>query len=165
VAVVSDTSPLSYLILIGEGNLLGMLYDEVFIPSAVERELKDSDGPVPTREWIDRPPEWLRVEEVAEVEYSDLRPEVADKLRSLDQGEREAIQLTRELGAGLLVIDERDGRMVAKEMDLRITGTLGILDEAAHAGLVNAETVARRLRDTSFRASENLYRWLVERHS
>ena len=36
---VSDTSPLSYLVLVGEGDLLGALFDEIWIPPVVADEL------------------------------------------------------------------------------------------------------------------------------
>lgn len=35
---VSDTSPLSYLLLIGESALLPVLYERLYIPEAVARE-------------------------------------------------------------------------------------------------------------------------------
>jgi predicted nucleic acid-binding protein len=43
--VVSDTSPICYLILIGEIELLPMLYKKVLIPSVVRQELADSRSP------------------------------------------------------------------------------------------------------------------------
>jgi hypothetical protein len=39
------------------------------------------------------------------------------------------------------------------------------LDEAASEGLIDAQSVVERLRETSFRASSALYQWLVNRHS
>jgi predicted nucleic acid-binding protein len=43
--VVADTSPLNYLILIGEVDLLARLYGEVLIPDLVAREMSDSQAP------------------------------------------------------------------------------------------------------------------------
>jgi predicted nucleic acid-binding protein len=63
-----------------------------------------------------------------------------------------------------LVIDERAGRTVAKDLGLAVTGTLGVLDVAATEGLVNVAEVVGRLRTTSFRATPSLYRWLLNRH-
>lgn len=163
--VVSDTSPLSYLILIGEGDLLGALYEEVLIPPAVENELDAVEGPAPVRRWIEDPPSWLRVESPSDENLFGHASETVELLQSLDRGEREAIRLAAERNARLLVIDERDGRRVARDLGLSIAGTLGVLDTAAADGLVDAASAADRLRDTSFRASEELYQWLVERHS
>jgi predicted nucleic acid-binding protein len=44
VRVVSDTSPISYLLLIGESELLPALYDQLFIPMAVAAELRHPGG-------------------------------------------------------------------------------------------------------------------------
>lgn len=163
--VVSDTSPLSYLILIGEGDLLGILYEEVLVPPAVENELDAVEGPAPVRRWIEDPPSWLRVESPSDETLPGGSPDTAELLQSLDRGEREAIHLAAERNARLLVIDERDGRRVAWDLRLSITGTLGVLDAAAADGRVDPASAVERLRGTSFRASEELYQWLIERHS
>jgi len=164
VPVVSDTSPLSYLILIEEVEVLGRLYGEIYVPPAVMGELSHPDGPEATRRWAQDLPAWLQVKEPPEAGGLDPRPEPREKLRSLDRGERQAILLAEEEGA-LPLIDERDGRSVARALGLSITGTIGVLDEAASEGLVDPRGAADRLRETSFRASEELYRWLIERHS
>ena len=49
-AIVCDTSPLSYLVLIDEIDILADLYGEVFIPPAVAEELRHPDGPKATRQ-------------------------------------------------------------------------------------------------------------------
>ena len=169
-AVVSDTSPLSYLILIGEGEVLHVLYGEILIPPAVEKELRSPDGPGPLRTWIGEAPPWLHVEQPPvessggwSLETESLETE--EKLQALDQGESQAIRLAEATGSELLIIDERDGRKVAKEVGLQITGTLGVLDEAASDRLVGARRAAERLQETSFRASSELYQWLIGRHS
>jgi len=41
--VIADTSPLNYLVLIGEVDVLAQLYVEVLIPDVVARELSDSE--------------------------------------------------------------------------------------------------------------------------
>jgi len=165
VAVVSDTSPLSYLILIGEVEVLSVLYGEILIPSAVEKELRSPDGPGPPRTWIGEAPPWLHVEQPPAESPEGWSLETEEKLQALDQGESQAIRLAESADSELLIIDERDGREAAKEVGLRITGTLGVLDEAASDRLVDARRAAERLQETSFRASPELYQWLIGRHS
>jgi len=42
---VSDTTPLRYLIAIGQEQLLGQLFKIVFVPTAVHEELTESRAP------------------------------------------------------------------------------------------------------------------------
>jgi predicted nucleic acid-binding protein len=44
----------------------------------------------------------------------------------LDPGEAEAIALVLELSAGLILLDEKDGRSMADRAGLRVTGLLGV---------------------------------------
>ena len=41
--VVADTSPLNYLILIGQVEVLPVLFERVFVPQIVENELRHSE--------------------------------------------------------------------------------------------------------------------------
>jgi predicted nucleic acid-binding protein len=43
--VVSDSSPLNYLVMIGEVAILHRLYDRVLVPAEVLAELQDSGAP------------------------------------------------------------------------------------------------------------------------
>lgn len=138
-AVVSDASPLSYLILIEEVEVLCVVYGEILIPPAVEKELRSPDGPGPPRTWVEEAPSWLQVKESFWRNGGGVGPEKIEKrLRALGRGESQAIKLAGGAGSELLIIDEWEGRRVAKEAGLRITGTLGVLDEAATEGLVDA---------------------------
>jgi predicted nucleic acid-binding protein len=91
--VVADTSPLNYLVLIDEVDLLTTLFGQVLIPTAVFQELHHSATPPKVRQWISDPPSWLGVRSIA----STSNP----ALTRLDLGEREAIQLALELNASV----------------------------------------------------------------
>jgi uncharacterized protein len=54
----------------------------------------------------------------------------------LDIGEAEAIALAVELQADQVLLDERQGRLVAARLNLRYIGILGILVEAKSQGLI-----------------------------
>jgi predicted nucleic acid-binding protein len=48
--VVSDSSPICYLVLIGQIHLLPALFEEISVPEAVIRELRDGGAPELLRE-------------------------------------------------------------------------------------------------------------------
>ncbi|WP_287453843.1 hypothetical protein [Leptolyngbya sp. UWPOB_LEPTO1] len=60
-SVISDTSPLRYLILIEQVELLPQLYDQIIIPEVVQQELQTSNSPIAVQQWINQPPPWLTV--------------------------------------------------------------------------------------------------------
>jgi len=161
---VSDTSPISYLVLIGREAVLPALYGEVLIPEAVYRELVHPSGPEIVRERIAPFPSWLNVETVQSDSGNQPSSQAEENtLETLDPGERKAVILADQNNADLLVIDEQAGRDVAREYGLQITGTIGVLGAAAQKEFIDPATAVRDLRETSFRASADLYRWLLHK--
>jgi len=150
--VVSNTSPLNYLILVDAVHSLPKLFGNIVIPSAVCDELSDALAPDPVRHWIRQKPDWLLVQEVMSSNGIELN--------SLHRGEREAINLAVQLAADLIILDERPARKVAESCGLRVTGTLGILNFAGQRGLLNISRVIARLKRTLFRATPVMYKWL-----
>ncbi len=59
--VIADTTPLNHLVLIGEQEVLGKLYECVIIPQAVLDELRAPQAPAVVKHWIANRPEWLEV--------------------------------------------------------------------------------------------------------
>lgn len=154
--VVSDTSPLCYLILIGQIDLLRRLYGQVVIPQAVQEELADERSPDQVQQWIAQPPDWLTIQSVS------LQPDGA--LEVLDLGEQAAILLVEQLGADLLIVDELVGRQAAQSRGLRVIGTLGILEEAGRLGWLDLPIVLDQLQQTTFRVSNALIQQILERY-
>jgi predicted nucleic acid-binding protein len=151
--VVADTSPISYLILIGEVNLLPELYETVLIPGGVLSELTSDGAPEVVKGWFDDQPSWLLTRELKEA----LDPGL---IKMLDRGEVEAIQLARELNADLVLIDELKGRRIAVEYGLRVTGLIGVLAAAGIRGIIDIEDAIAKLLKTKFFVSEDLIRFL-----
>ena len=155
--VVSDTSPIFYLLLIGEIDLLPALFRTVLIPEAVTRELHHPGVPVPVRQWIATPPPWLQTD-------ASRREKPPAQLAALDEGEREAIRLALRLGGDLVILDDKAARAAAEGLGLKVTGTLGILDTAARRGLVDLLAAVARLQRTNFRVAPALLQRLLARN-
>jgi predicted nucleic acid-binding protein len=155
--IVADAGPLHYLVLIGDIALLPILFEKVLTPQRVRDELAHKEAPDPVRAWIAEPPAWL-----------DIRPSehgAADgDLAALDPGERDAIALAVAVKADLLLMDDLDGRAVARRRGFKVTGTLGVLDLAARRGLIDLADAFSRLKATSFYYRQGLLDALLARH-
>ncbi|HEX9668434.1 MAG TPA: DUF3368 domain-containing protein [Thermoanaerobaculia bacterium] len=151
---VSDTSPLSYLVLVGEGDLLGSLFDEVWIPPAVADELTRPRTPETVASWLDAPPAWLHLSSAPDISSLPAAPR-------LHRGEAEVIALGMALNSDFLLLDDRAARKVARNLGLPLMGTLAVLDVAARQGRVDLPAVLARLAATNFRASPELLRRLL----
>ena len=71
-------------------------------------------------------------------------------MEKLDAGEEDAIALAIELRADLILMDDRDGILVARSKGFRASGTLGILAMAAAHGLLSLAEAFDRIKRTSF---------------
>jgi predicted nucleic acid-binding protein len=81
--VVSDATPLNYLVLISATELLPRLFSSVLIPPAVSAELSSASAPPAVVELMRAPPPWLKITSPVHVDHS----------LGLDAGETEAIAL------------------------------------------------------------------------
>jgi len=153
--VVSDTGPLNYLALIGHVEALPKLYEVVVIPKAVASELSRPSCPEMVRALIESPPVWLKI---------DQAPEPDPDLGALGDGEQQAIALAQSLHADLLLCDDRDARDAALRKNLRVIGTLGVLQEASQNGLLDLADALTKLSNTNFRVSKSLIDRILEDH-
>jgi predicted nucleic acid-binding protein len=152
---VADTSPLCYLILINEVDLLPKLFSEVVIPSAVMTELLHEDAPEAVRGWAANLPSWASVRE------NPVRNTAG--LEKLQVGEQAAILMAESIRAELILLDEKSARRIAARRGMRITGTLGVLGEGAARGMVDLPAAIDRLRRTNFRCSPALMKATLDR--
>lgn len=120
--VVSDTTPLISLLKINRLDLLKKMFGEVLIPQAVFNELTVDERFQLEADQIKRET-FIAVKSVK----NPASASILKRATGLDQGESEAIVLTDELKADLLLMDEAKGRNVSNQMGIKIMGTIGIL--------------------------------------
>jgi predicted nucleic acid-binding protein len=141
--VVSNTSPILYLHLIQQIEVLPLLFRSIYLPAPVFDELSHKAAPSAVREWAASLPAWISISPVG----------ISDDPGTLllDGGERSAIELAGQLKAELILMDDRRGVRAALQKGFEVTGTLGILDLAARRGLIDLADSFDRLRATNFR--------------
>lgn len=131
--VISDTTPIISLLKVGHLELLHLLYKQVFIPQAVWRELTENPSYIEEAKTI-QASNFLSVVPVKNTKSVNILRSVT----GLDAGESEALILYDEQNAGLLLMDERKGRSVAKQLCIKHIGTAGILMLAYDKNLLSA---------------------------
>lgn len=144
--VISDTSCLIVLSKIGLMNILQSLFGEVWITEEVKNEFGEAL------------PVWIVVKKADAAQITRILT------LNVDEGEASAMALYLEQTEdALLVIDERKGRLVAKDLGIEIIGTLGIITKAKQAGLINnIQQVIDDLEQTDFRLSPLLKQQLLD---
>jgi len=141
--IVSDTSPVSNLILIRRLDILQKLFSEVIIPPAVDTEiraLKRFGKDLSEYENAD----WIKT--VSPINQQKLQ---SLKVR-LDEGEAQAIVLALEASCDLLLMDERIGTNIARQEGLQTIGLVGVLIKAKEREII--KEVREILRDLKFEA-------------
>jgi hypothetical protein len=140
---VSNTSPISNLASIGRLDLLKLQFTSLWIPDAVAEELSAHPDPVA----------YAAIQTAIREGWMKTAPPqnpilLGILLPSLHKGEAEAITLAVDLKADTVIIDEQEGRRLATQAGLSVTGVLGILLRAKVAGQIPAvKPEIRALRD------------------
>ena len=148
--IVCNTGPLIALSLIDCQHLLSQLYDPL-IPSKVIEEWAAGEATHPGTL-----PENC---EIMEVTVSN--PFLA---LQLDAGEASVIQAAIDFKVGIVLIDERKGRKLARRLCGLVTlGTAGLLVQAKRAGMLAEITpLFQRLEESSYWISPAIVNWAIE---
>lgn len=151
--VVSNTSPILNLAIIGQLELIRQQFGQVQMPLAFLAELKvleDRPGSKKIQAAVDTG--WIEVQEVS----SQLSVQLLQQV--LDRGESEAITLAIDLKADRILLDERDGRKIAKSLGLKVTGVLEILLRADQEGELSSLSgvIDALIKTAGFRISPEL---------
>jgi predicted nucleic acid-binding protein len=125
--------------------------DDVLIPEAVWREVVESGGGRPGAKEV-QTADWLQRCKVQDQDYVRLL------CAELDTGEAEAIVLTRQEQADVVLLDEKEARRVAHRLGVDVLGTVGLLIWARRQDLI--PSLSKQLKalqeEGGFRLSQEL---------
>lgn len=142
--IIADTSCLILLHKIGEFDLLQKLYGEIIITSEIKREFGDDL------------PEWV----ITRDPVNNMSFEIISA--TVDRGEASAIALALEHPDSLLILDDFKARRLAAGLNLKYTGTIGILPEAKLRGHVQSvKLIIARIKQTNFHLSDEVERRIL----
>lgn len=146
--VISDTSCLIILHKIGEMDLLRKVYDTV------------STTPEVAQEFMELLPDWIKIEKVKDKKYQAFLE------TQVDFGEASAIALATEMESPLLLLDDLKARKLAAKLNLKFTGTLGVLSRAKQIGVIEKlKPIIKKLLATDFRISDNILAELLRKNN
>ncbi|MBC8496368.1 MAG: DUF3368 domain-containing protein [Anaerolineales bacterium] len=157
-SVISNTSPLIGLSVLGKFDLLRELFSEVLIPESVFQEVtvKGTEG-IGSQEVAKAIAEgWIKT--TIPFESETLTTLKVD----LDIGEADAIALALENDADLLLLDERKARAKAQALGCNILGTIGVLLLAQTRGIeIDIRSALNQLREFGFHISDSIYQRIL----
>ena len=131
--VIADTSVILNLCCVQQQELLRALFREVIVPPEVSQEFARAATAYPRFAGLTMPT-WIRQQPPRVV------PESVRHAERLDAGEIAALALALEITADAVLIDEADGRRVARRLGLTTIGIVGILVRARMTDLLPAIT-------------------------
>ena len=135
---VTNSTCLIGLERIGRLDILPQVFSNVMIPLAVQAEVGLSA-------------DWLKVRAVQNIAV------VATLKTQGDDGEAEAIALAMELGDVLIILDDRNARRIAQQLNLKVIGTVGMLLRAKQKGVIaEIKPLLTALSQADFRISASL---------
>lgn len=158
--IVSDTTPIISLVKVNYLYILNLLFGKIFIPEAVYNELTENPIYVEEAEQI-RNCDFILCEPV----HNKEAVKILRNVTGLDAGESEAIVLYNELNADFLIMDERKGRKIAKQLELKHVGTIGILIQAFDEKFIDKNDIERCLaifKEKGIRISDTLYQYVMK---
>jgi predicted nucleic acid-binding protein len=157
--IISNSSPIIFLSKIGMLDLLVKLFDNIYIPDAVydEVSLSDKDDNVSRliKEKVD----------LGQIKKFKVKNIVAVRalLGRLHQGEVEVIIGANEMKIKMVILDDLYARNKATQLDLDVTGTIGILLLAYRNGLIsNLELELQKLISIGCRISDTLMQQILK---
>jgi predicted nucleic acid-binding protein len=146
--VISDTSCLIILNKIGELDLLKNVYQRISTTETVAKEFGEEL------------PEWVQIEKVRNLELQTILE------TQVDIGEASTLALAQEKASPLVLLDDLKARKLAQKLNLKFTGTLGVISKAKEMQVIDKiKPVLFKLHQTNFRISEKVVSELLKLHN
>ena len=143
--IISDTSCLILLSKIDELILLNKLGDKVFITPTINQEFGK------------KLPSWILIKEPNDYHYQKILE------MDLDKGEASAIALLLDMDDAIMIIDDLKGRKIAERLNLRYSGTFGLILKAKQIGIINSvKPILDKIKKTNFRFSDKLFDLVIK---
>ncbi len=149
--VISDTSCTGYLIIINKLFLLKNNFSKIIIPQIVHKEILQLSSQYDLSEYLHS--NWISVNTISNNKlFLELRKKV-------DDGQSEAIVLSKEIHADLLLIDERKGTELARSLGIKTIGLLGVLLLSKKKKIIPLvrPVLEELMTNTTFRINQTLY--------
>ncbi len=143
--IISDTSTLILLHKIEELDILNKVYGQVLTTPEVADEFGEEL------------PQWIEVKAVSDKKYQTLLA------TQIDAGEASAIALAMEFDDVLVILDDLKARKLAEKLQLKITGTLGVIYKAKQMNVLEkVKPIIDKLLLTNFRISDNIIKEILK---
>lgn len=144
--VISDASVFIVLDKIGHLELLKKIYNVLYTTPEI---LEEFGGYLP---------DWIKIIPSSDRKYQSLLE------TRIDPGEASIIALAKEMEDTLLILDDLKARKIAKQLQIRFTGTLGILIKAKELGFIDKLLpIIQKLIENDFRISNEVIREILSR--
>ncbi|WP_445730845.1 DUF3368 domain-containing protein [Mariniflexile sp.] len=137
--IISDTSCLIILSKIEALGLLQKVYGEIITTSDIAEEYGEIL------------PEWIIIKNVKD----KFKQKILEL--QIDKGESSAIALAIETPDSILVLDDLKARKIALQLELTITGTIGVIVKAKLTGKIpSIKPYLDKIKTTNFRISSEI---------
>ncbi len=129
--IVSNTTPISNFLHLGQMEILKKIFKELHVPMAVHREIEAC---------FSGDDQWQRCLDEEFIIRTEVQtsPKIKELMIHLHMGEAEALCLCIENNAQLCLIDDRDARIIARLNNIPVSGTLGVLMKAKKMGIIES---------------------------
>ena len=142
--IISNTTCLIVLDNLNLIHILKDVYKEIYITEEVHKEFGNKIE------------DWIKIKDVKNKNYTKLLNTF------IDLGESSTIALSYEINNSIMILDDLKARKIAKSMNLKYTGTLGVLLRAKEKGIISSvKPIMNQLKLQNFFISESVEKQIL----